>query len=370
MIADEAHRSQYDTFAQNLRNALPNAAFIGFTGTPLMAGEEKTREVFGDYVSIYNFRQAIEDNATVPLYYEARIPELQLANEDLADDLTELLDQADLDEEQQKKVEREFARQYQLLTREPRLDRIAEDIVTHFLGLPRGMKAMVVAIDKVTAVRMHDKVKAAWAKRRAALQAQLEAMPFDEAKKAQQEAIDTTAFMDETDMAVVVSQSQNEVEAFKKKGLDIAPHRQRMSKEDLDTKFKDDKCPLRIVFVCAMWITGFDVPSCGAIYLDKPMKNHSLMQTIARANRVYEGKENGSSSTMSASSGAPESAGDLRLRLGRQRAGGGHPGPAEGGAARGAARHDRGGEEVLHRARRRGRRDEEQEGLRSPPAPP
>lgn len=138
MIADEAHRSQYDTFAQNLRNALPNAAFIGFTGTPLMAGEEKTREVFGDYVSIYNFRQAIEDNATVPLYYEARIPELQLANEDLADDLTELLDQADLDEEQQKKVEREFARQYQLLTREPRLDRIAEDIVTHFLGLPRG----------------------------------------------------------------------------------------------------------------------------------------------------------------------------------------------------------------------------------------
>ncbi|XXX75942.1 type I restriction endonuclease subunit R [Sorangium sp. So ce134] len=292
VIADEAHRSQYDTFAQNLRNALPNAAFIGFTGTPLMAGEEKTRDVFGDYVSVYNFRQAVEDNATVPLYYEARIPELQLANEDLADDLTELLDEADLDEEQQKKVEREFARQYHLITREERLDTIAGDIVTHFLGLPRGTKAMVVAIDKVTAVRMHDKVKAAWAKRRAELQAELGVTPRDD-HRARQEIVDTIAFMDETDMAVVVSQSQNEVEAFKKKGLDIAPHRRRMIKEDLDTKFKDDKDALRLVFVCAMWITGFDVPSCGAIYLDKPMKNHTLMQTIARANRVYEGKENG-----------------------------------------------------------------------------
>jgi type I restriction enzyme R subunit len=292
VIADEAHRSQYDTFAQNLRNALPNAAFIGFTGTPLMAGEEKTREVFGDYVSVYNFRQAIEDNATVPLYYEARIPELQLANEDLADDLTELLDQADLDDEQQKKVEREFARQYHLITREERLDAIAADIVKHLLGLPRGTKAMVVAIDKVTAVRMYDEVKVAWAKRRAEIQEKLGVTPRDD-KKARQEIADTVAFMDKTDMAVVVSQSQNEIEAFKKKGLDIAPHRQRVIKEDLDTRFKDDKDALRIVFVCAMWIAGFDVPSCGAIYLDKPMKNHTLMQTIARANRVYEGKENG-----------------------------------------------------------------------------
>ncbi|MGK4008360.1 HsdR family type I site-specific deoxyribonuclease [Sorangium sp. So ce1036] len=292
VIADEAHRSQYDTFALNLRSALPNAAFIGFTGTPLMAGEEKTREVFGDYVSVYNFRQAIEDNATVPLYYEARIPELQLTNEDLADDLTELLDEADLDEEQQKKVEREFARQYHLITREERLDTIAGDIVTHFLGLPRGTKAMVVAIDKVTAVRMHDKVKAAWAKRRRELQAKVRVTPRDD-RMARQEIVDAVALMDETDMAVVVSQSQNEVEAFVKKGLDIAPHRRRMIKEDLDTRFKDDKDALRIVFVCAMWITGFDVPSCGVVYLDKPMKNHTLMQTIARANRVYEAKENG-----------------------------------------------------------------------------
>ena len=291
VIVDEAHRTQYDTFAQNLRNALPNAAFIGFTGTPLMAGEEKTREVFGDYVSIYNFRQAIEDQATVPLWYEARIPGLQLTNEDLSDDLDRLLEEAELDEEQHKKVEREFARQYHLLTRDPRLDEIAADIVTHFLGQRRGTKAMVVAIDKVTAVRMHDKVKATWAKKKAEVQAQLAATKYGDKAKAELAA--TLAFMNETDMAVVVSQSQNEVETFTKKDLDITPHRKRMLAEDLDTKFKDDKDPLRLVFVCAMWMTGFDVPSCGVIYLDKPMRNHTLMQTIARANRVYEGKEDG-----------------------------------------------------------------------------
>src|SRR6476661_6578181 len=97
----------------------------------------------------------------------------------------------------------------------------------------------------------------------------------------------------ETDMAVVVSQSQNEIEEFKKKGLDIATHRKRMVKEDLEKKFKKSDDPLRIVFVCAMWITGFDVPSCSTIYLDKPMKNHTLMQTIARANRVWGEKKNG-----------------------------------------------------------------------------
>ncbi|MFO0734807.1 MAG: type I restriction endonuclease subunit R [Labilithrix sp.] len=298
VIADEAHRSQYDTFALNMRQALPNAAFIGFTGTPLMAGEEKTREVFGDYVSVYNFRQAIEDNATVPLYYEARIPELQLTNEDLGDDLAALIEEADLDEEQQKKVEREFSRQYHLITREDRLDTIAADIVTHFLGLnteterPGGTKAMVVAIDKLTAVRMHDKVKAAWAKKKKELEEALARTAYEEkaARAKLQMALD---FITKLDMAVVISQSQNEVDAFKKKGLDIAPHRLRFIKEDLDTKFKDPKDPLGLVFVCAMWMTGFDVPSCGAVYLDKPMRNHTLMQTIARANRVYEGKVNG-----------------------------------------------------------------------------
>jgi type I restriction enzyme R subunit len=298
VVADEAHRSQYDTFAINMRQAMPNAAFIGFTGTPLMAGEEKTREVFGDYVSVYNFRQAIDDNATVPLYYEARIPSLQLTNEDLGDDLAALIEDADLNEEQEKKVEREFSRQYHLITREDRLDTIAADIVAHFVGLnieseqPNSTKGMFVAIDKVTAVRMYDKVKAAWAKKKAELEGQLRRARFDD-KPARKKLQATVDFIAKLDMAVVVSQSQGEVDAFKKKGVDIAPHRLRMMREDLDTKFKDPADDLGLVFVCAMWMTGFDVPSCGAVYLDKPMRNHSLMQTIARANRVYEGKVNG-----------------------------------------------------------------------------
>ena len=122
VMTDEAHRSQYDIFALNMRNALPNAAFIGFTGTPLMAGEEKTREVFGDYVSIYNFKQSVDDEATVPLYYENRIPELQLTNPDLNDDMAAVLEDAELDEAQEARLEREFAREYHLITRDDRLD--------------------------------------------------------------------------------------------------------------------------------------------------------------------------------------------------------------------------------------------------------
>ena len=118
-----------------MRDALPNAAFIGFTGTPLIkTEEEKTREVFGDYVSIYNFRQSIEDGATVPLYYENRIPEVQLTNENFNEDMERLLDEAMLDAEQEKKLEREFARQYHIITRDDRLEKIAEDIVNHFMG--------------------------------------------------------------------------------------------------------------------------------------------------------------------------------------------------------------------------------------------
>jgi type I restriction enzyme, R subunit len=162
VITDEAHRSQYDVFALNMRNALPNAAFIGFTGTPLMAGEERTKQVFGDYVSIYNFKQSIEDGNTVPLYYENRIPELQLTNGTLTEDMAEIIESADLDEDQQAKLEREFGREYQLITREDRLEKIAEDLVAHYMGRGVLAKAMVIAIDKATAVRMYDKVQAHW----------------------------------------------------------------------------------------------------------------------------------------------------------------------------------------------------------------
>lgn len=289
VITDEAHRSQYDTFALNMRNALPNAAFLGFTGTPLIAGEERTKEVFGDYISVYNFAQSIEDDATVPLYYENRIPELQLTNENLGEDLEKLLEDAELDEAQERKVEREFAREYHLITRDERLETVADDIVQHFMGRGHRGKGMVICIDKATAVRMYDKVQIHWADYLAKLKGALPTAP-----DAEREMLATKITeMEAMDMAVVVSQGQNEGEDLAAKGLDITPHRRRMVEQDLDEKFKDSSDPLRLVFVCAMWITGFDVPSCSTIYLDKPMRNHSLMQTIARANRKYPGKQAG-----------------------------------------------------------------------------
>ena len=272
-----------------MRNALPKAAFIGFTGTPLMAGEEKTKEVFGDYVSIYNFAQSIEDGATVPLYYENRTPELQMTNENLNEDMERLLEEAELSEEQEKKVEREFAREYHLITRDDRLEAVAEDLVSHFMGRGYRGKAMVICIDKATAVGMYDRVSACWKKHLDELRARLPETEGEEHEGLEEKV----GFMAETDMAVVVSQAQNEVEEMEKKGLDMVPHRKRMVNESLDEKFKDPDDPFRIVFVCAMWMTGFDVPSCSTIYLDKPMRNHSLMQTIARANRVVPGKEAG-----------------------------------------------------------------------------
>lgn len=314
VITDEAHRSQYDTFALNMRTALPNAAFLGFTGTPLISGEEeKTREVFGDYVSVYDFLRSIADGATVPLYYENRIPELQLTNDNLNDDMAALLEAAELDEEQERLLERQFAREYHLITREDRLEAIAEDLVQHFTGRGYRGKAMMVCIDKATAVRMYDKVRAHWQASLATLRATLashsgiaeQAAPYltgdpvareypaTDATAEQSALAEKIAYMESTDMAVVVSQAQNEVADLKAKGLDIAPHRQRLVNEDLDEAFKDETNPLRLVFVCAMWITGFDVPSCSTIYLDKPMKNHTLMQTIARANRVAPGKAAG-----------------------------------------------------------------------------
>ena len=289
VITDEAHRSQYDQLAANMRRALPNAAFLGFTGTPLMAGEERTKEVFGDYVSIYNFAQSVADGATVPLFYESRQPELQLAKEDLKDELQALLAEAELDEDQERRVQTQFAKQYQLITRDDRLEKIAVDLVNHFAGRGYRGKAMFIAIDKATAVRMFDKVKAHWTR--------LLVEEENRLAKAPPEIRDTIAerlaWMRDTDMAVVVSQSQGEVAEMKAKGLDIIPHRKRMVEEDLDQKFKDPTDPLRLVFVCAMWITGFDVPTCSTVYLDRPMKNHTLMQTIARANRRAPGKQAG-----------------------------------------------------------------------------
>jgi len=290
VITDEAHRSQYSSLALNMRTALPNASFLGFTGTPLIAGEaQRTREVFGDYVSTYNFRDSIEDGATVPLFYENRIPELQIVNERFDEELADILEAAELDESQETALARRFATEYQLITRPERLKRIAADLVRHFVGRGFLGKAMFVAIDKATAVRMYDLVTEQWGihltelEQRAAGLPELERAGID----------DQIAFMRATDMAVVLSQSQNEIAELAAAGLDIVPHRKRMNEEDLDERFKDPADPFRLVFVCAMWMTGFDVPSCSTIYLDRPMRNHTLMQTIARANRVFPEKENG-----------------------------------------------------------------------------
>lgn len=305
VLTDEAHRSQYDTLALNMRAALPNAMFVAFTGTPLIAGEERTREVFGDYVSIYDFQQSVEDGATVPLFYENRTPELHLDNPDLNDDIYELIENADLSEDAEKKLERELGRQYHLITRDDRLDTVAQDIVKHFLGRGFQGKAMVVSIDKATALRMYDKVRKYW---KLALQEHRREMkqwaslpgyvatldPEDSPEMLHElELEDRLSFLKKTDMAVVVSPGQNEIEQMAQLGIDIVPHRKRVNEEKLDEKFKDPNDPLRLVFVCAMWLTGFDAPSCSTIYLDKPMRNHTLMQTIARANRVYPGKHSG-----------------------------------------------------------------------------
>jgi type I restriction enzyme R subunit len=291
VITDEAHRTQYDTLALNMRNALPNAGFLGFTGTPLIVGEERTREVFGDYVSIYNFAASVADHATVPLYFESRIPQIEIVNPDFSDDLMDIVEEAALDEEQERLLARTLGQQYELITRNDRLDAVAKDIVDHFLGRGFPGKAMVVSIDKVTTVRTYNKVQRYWAERIAQDEAELGRPGVDAERRAYIES--ELAFLRGTDMAVVISQSQNEIAEMAEYGLDIRPHRRRMIEEKLEDKFKNAQDPLRIAFVCSMWTTGFDVPSLSTLYLDKPLRNHTLMQTITRANRVFPDKNNG-----------------------------------------------------------------------------
>ena len=293
VLTDEAHRSQYDTLALNMRAALPKALFLAFTGTPLIAGEERTKDVFGDYVSIYDFQQSVEDGATVPLFYENRTPELQLINPNLNEDIYQLIEAAELDPEQEAKLERELSRQYHILTRDDRLETVAQDIVQHFLGRGFVGKAMVVSIDKATALKMHDKVRKHWGEELKRVEKELRGYVLEIDRKT--ELLARLDVLKTTDMALIVSAGQNEIPLMKKQGLDIETHRKRMNDSDpgLDEKFKDPADPLRLVFLCAMWLTGFDAPSCSTLYLDKPMRNHTLMQTIARANRVFPGKHSG-----------------------------------------------------------------------------
>ena len=293
VLTDEAHRSQYDTLAMNMRAALPKAMFLAFTGTPLIAGEERTKGIFGDYVSIYDFQQSVEDGATVPLFYENRTPELQLVNPDLNDDIYNVIEEAELDPEQETKLHKVLAKQYHILTRNDRLDKVAQDIVRHFLGRGFVGKAMVVSIDKATALKMYTKVRKLWDAELIRVGKEISSANLKPERR--EDLTKRFEILKTTDMAVIVSPGQNEIAQMQALGLDIEPHRRRMreSEPGLEEKFKDTNDPLRLVFVCAMWLTGFDAPSCSTLYLDKPMRNHTLMQTIARANRVFPGKYNG-----------------------------------------------------------------------------
>jgi type I restriction enzyme R subunit len=306
VIVDEAHRSQYKGYGENMRIGLPNGQYIAFTGTPLLRSE-LTKDWFGPYVSEYNFAQSIEDGATVPLYYKKSVPRVEQINEDLVGDAAAILEEENLTDEQKKKLDREYSTLLQVVRREDRLQEIAKHIVQHYpyrlnikndQGERKPMKAMVVCIDKFTAVRMYEFVQEAQKEEVKELRKKIVKEKDPEIKERYKEAI---TFMEETRMSAVVSQEgsdKEEKEIFEKEGLNISPHRQLMDHPDEDGRniedyFKDPNNTYRIVFVTAMWLTGFDAPAVSTLYLDKPLQNHTLMQTIARANRVFEGKKNG-----------------------------------------------------------------------------
>ncbi|MBO6506797.1 MAG: type I restriction endonuclease subunit R, partial [Kordiimonadaceae bacterium] len=300
VMTDEAHRTQYGTLAMNMRDALPNASYIGFTGTPLFTSDEITQRVFGGYISTYDFQRAIEDNATLPLYYDARGDKLGLSAEGLNEKLSAAIEEAEIeDADVAAKLEDELKREYHVITAEKRLRHIAEDFATHYSTNWETGKAMFVAIDKITAVRMHGFIEEAWKARIAALEAEQKDARDDQDQAVRERQL---AWMRETEIAVVVSDEQGEVDRFRKWDLDIGPHRKLMKdgflledgkRLDVETAFKREEHPFRVVIVCAMWLTGFDVPSLSTLYLDKPLQAHTLMQAIARANRIKEGKNNG-----------------------------------------------------------------------------
>jgi type I restriction enzyme, R subunit len=294
VIVDEAHRTQYKTLAENMRQGLPHAQYLAFTGTPLLGRERKTSAWFGDYVSEYSFQQSMDEGATVPLYYEKRVPEVLIQNEDLSDEFYEILEDENLDDAQQAKLEKKFATEIEVIKRDDRLETIAKDIVYHFSRRGYLGKGLMVAVDKFTAVKMINKVQHHWKAEIKTLRGRIKKSVNDIEKARLKKVVE---YMRKVDMAVVISEDAGETEKFADQKLDIKPHRERINRvdehgHDIEFNFKDPQHPLQLVFVCAMWLTGFDVPTLSTLYLDKPMKDHTLMQTIARANRVTPFKIN------------------------------------------------------------------------------
>lgn len=289
VFSDEAHRSNNGIFAENMARLLPTASKMGFTGTPLLSDDQLTARTFGGYVSVYDFGRAVADGATVPLFYENRSDRLSIENPEINDELLQAVEDADLDPDQVDKVKGQLSHGIHIMMSEPRLCAIARDFVAHYTGIWESGKAMFICVNKVTCVMMYNYVQEEWARAIAREKDKLKSMGQQEALEQQRKI----AWMESTEMAVVISQEQNEVARFRAWGLDIEPHRRKMEERNLDDEFKDADNPFRIVFVCAMWLTGFDVKPLSVMYFDKPLKAHNLMQAIARANRVAKGKNNG-----------------------------------------------------------------------------
>ena len=313
VISDEAHRTQAGRLARNMRLALPNAAFIGFTGTPLFKQDEITKRIFGNYVSRYDFKRSEEDGATVKLVYENRGEKLGVARIDLNDRIADKIEEAELDPDQEALLDKLLGQDYEVITADERLDKIAADFVEHCATRWQSGKSMLVCIDKLTCARMHQLIVPRWQAKAAGVHAAANArraeagMAGDEAARTAlaeeaEELAAQAAWLDETIVEIIISEAQNEVGDFAKWGFDIVPHRVRMKRGfetadgervDVETAFKSPEHPFRVAIVCAMWLTGFDVECLSTLYIDKPMKAHSLMQAIARANRVWPGKDFG-----------------------------------------------------------------------------
>ena len=268
VIADEAHRSQYDFvdgFARHMRDALPNASFVGFTGTPVELQDANTRAVFGDYISVYDIQRAVEDGATVPIYYESRLAKLALLERErprIDPEFEEVTESEEV--ERREKLKSRWAQLEAVVGSENRLSQIAEDIVSHFeqrLEVLQG-KAMVVCMSRRICIDLyHELVRL------------------------------RPGWHDEEDsrgaIKVVMTGSASDP-------LDWQPHiRNKARREGLAQRFRDADDPLRVALVRDMWLTGFDAPSLHTLYVDKPMRGHGLMQAIARVNRVFKDKPGG-----------------------------------------------------------------------------
>ena len=313
VVSDEAHRTQAGKFARNMRLALPNAAFIGFTGTPLFKHDELTRRIFGSYISRYDFKRSEEDQSTVKLIYENRGEKLGIARLDLNDQIAVAIEEADLDPDQQARLENLLGKDYEVITADDRLDKLAEDFVEHCSTRWQTGKSMVVCIDKITCARMFQRIEPRWKDKLARIQALIPGKEAESAAAtdadrrerltAEIDALRSQAqWMESTIIEIVISEAQNEVRNFQKWGFNIIPHRMVMKtgfqtpdgkRVPVEEAFKDPQHPFRVAIICAMWLTGFDVECLATLYIDKPMKAHNLMQAIARANRVFPGKDCG-----------------------------------------------------------------------------